>query len=58
MALPEGEFSSEIRDFVSICLQQKPANRQSCAELLEHPFVKNYEKVDPSYLMKWIRTVK
>ncbi|RIA88354.1 MAP kinase [Glomus cerebriforme] len=44
--LPEDNFSAECRDFVAQCLNKKPQNRPTYAQLLEHPFLKKYEDVD------------
>lgn len=37
----DGRWSNEIRDFVAKCLKKDPAHRATCAELLEHPFVRH-----------------
>ena len=36
----EGAMSDEIKDFIAQCTKLKPDERPTCAELLEHPFLK------------------
>ena len=44
------EFSDGFRDFISICLRKKAGTRSSATELLTHPWIKKYEKVDKKHL--------
>lgn len=44
--LPEGKFSADAQNFVSMCLQKIPERRPTYAALLEHPWLKKYENVD------------
>lgn len=44
--LPEGKFSADAQNFVSMCLQKIPERRPTYAALLEHPWLKRYENVD------------
>jgi serine/threonine protein kinase len=39
------KWSKEFHDFLSKCLQVKPAQRSGCKELLKHPFVKSAKKI-------------
>ena len=39
--LPEGRFSPQFQDFLHCCLQKDPTQRQTCNELLLHPFLRN-----------------
>lgn len=50
-------FSSEFRDFVSICLKPDGGTRSSAAQLLEHPFAAKYVELDKKLLKKWIRAL-
>ena len=51
------EFSEDFQDFVSICLRKAGGTRSSASELLKHPFIKKFEKVDKKHLQKWIKTL-
>lgn len=45
--LPENKFSKNFNDFLGKCLQQNPADRFTCEQLLQHPFLsKANEYVD------------
>jgi mitogen-activated protein kinase kinase 1 len=37
--LPQGDFSPEMRSFVEMCLRKDPAERPTCSELLNHPWI-------------------
>jgi len=37
--LPENQFSEQFNDFLGKCLQQNPADRHTCQQLLQHPFL-------------------
>lgn len=54
--LPDS-FSEAFKDFVSICLRKQGGTRSSASELLKHPFVKKYEKMDTKHLKAWIKTL-
>jgi hypothetical protein len=55
-ALPVGEFSEEFADFLSICLRKVGGTRGSAAELLTHPFIKQFEGVDKGFLVHWMNS--
>ncbi|CAL0311415.1 unnamed protein product [Lupinus luteus] len=40
-------LSKEGKDFVNLCLQRDPRSRPSAAQLLLHPFVKNFKRERP-----------
>lgn len=44
--LPEGKFSTDAQNFVSMCLQKVPERRPTYGALLEHPWLKKYEHED------------
>ncbi|AMD19122.1 HBR221Wp [Eremothecium sinecaudum] len=44
--LPADRFSSEAQDFVSMCLQKIPERRPTYGALLEHPWLKNYDRAN------------
>ncbi|KAI1301298.1 Dual specificity mitogen-activated protein kinase kinase 6 [Halotydeus destructor] len=44
----DGNYSSEIQDFIDHCLQKNHEKRPYYSTLLEHPFVKNNKGVDIS----------
>ncbi|CAD8126564.1 unnamed protein product [Paramecium sonneborni] len=48
------DFSQVGADFIAMCLQKDPGQRKSAAELLEHPFIKQYEDVSLQYLEGWL----
>lgn len=43
-SLPEDQYSSEARDFVTQCLNKNARKRPSYSQLLEHPWIKMWEK--------------
>lgn len=43
---PEGEFSPELRDFCSACLQKDPQRRRTAVQLLSHPFILKHLSAD------------
>lgn len=55
--LPEGKFSADFRDFIHRCLKKQGGTRPTASELLKHPFIVKYEKVDTKHFKKWIRTI-
>jgi serine/threonine protein kinase len=50
-----GKWSLDFRDFVQKCTTKDPEKRYSCAELLEHPFLRNADKCLGSYLTEFKR---
>ncbi|KAL9062684.1 MAG: hypothetical protein Q9157_008715 [Trypethelium eluteriae] len=46
--LQDGEYSDELRDFVSYCLQEQPQDRPSASATLDHPFVAATEEQYPT----------
>ncbi|KAJ3088789.1 MAP kinase kinase Wis1 [Quaeritorhiza haematococci] len=44
--LPAGKFSDECRDFVRQCLNKNPKERPTYSQLLEHPWIQKYDKID------------
>ncbi|EEB09265.1 STE/STE20/YSK protein kinase Nak1 [Schizosaccharomyces japonicus yFS275] len=51
----EGNFSSLIKEFVSLCLQQVPEERQSATELLKSKFIRYYSRSSTTELQPLIR---
>ncbi|KAL1931273.1 hypothetical protein VTP01DRAFT_10410 [Rhizomucor pusillus] len=49
-------ISKECRNFVAVCLIKDPKDRPGPARMLEHPFIKKWEKV-PMDLAKWVKEV-
>ncbi|KAK2161202.1 hypothetical protein LSH36_120g14043 [Paralvinella palmiformis] len=45
-SLPAGQFSTEFNDFITKCLLKTKEHRPNYHELLQHPFIKKYEKED------------
>ena len=43
------KYSDELKDFLKCCLAKNPDERQSSAQLLEHPFIKGAEKCENSH---------
>ncbi|KAJ3130133.1 Suppressor of Sensor Kinase (SLN1) [Nowakowskiella sp. JEL0407] len=43
LAKESGKFSPLALDFMILCLQWVPDNRPTAGQLLEHPFIKNYD---------------
>lgn len=56
-SLASDKYSEDFRDFVANCLRKQGGTRASATELLKHPFITKYEKVDTRHLRKWIRTI-
>ena len=54
--VPDNEhFSPELRDFISICLQKEPENRNSPVRLMAHPWILKYSQSQanlPRYFQK------
>lgn len=44
--LPMDKFSEDFRDFISKCLRKEGGTRSTASELLRHPFIVKYEKID------------
>lgn len=55
--LPEDKFGPDFRDFISKCLRKQAGTRLSASDLLRHPFIQKYEKVDHRHFRKWIKTI-
>ena len=52
--IPENEnYSPELRDFVSRCLQKDPKYRDTVIELMNHPFILNNNLKDYE-LIEWL----
>ena len=47
--LTGGNWSDELRDFVSLCLRTDPVSRPSAADLLEHPYIANTSDLYPAF---------
>jgi len=54
--LPTKVFSSEMRDFVDICLKKNPAERPDLVTLMSHPWLLDVEN-DPTDVAKWVQEV-
>ena len=54
--LPGRVFSSEMRDFVDICLRKNPAERPDLATLMAHPWLKGVEQ-DTTDVAQWVQEV-
>ena len=54
--LPDS-FSPEFKDFIARCLRKQGGTRSGATELLKHPFVTKFEKVDTKHLKRWIKTI-
>jgi len=48
--ITQGTWSPEFHDFVSKCLQKNPDNRPTAEQLLNHPFVKKANNVQPTII--------
>lgn len=44
----EGDFSDELKEFVSRCLRKNPSERMTAAECLEHPYIANADTKNTS----------
>jgi len=53
--LPPGQFSKELCSFVASCLCKNATKRPFAFELLNHPFIKNYEH-DLVDVAQWVRS--
>lgn len=52
-------WSTEIRDFVSCCLQKDPKERASAKLLLEHPFIRTANRIDDvAHLVRQANQIK
>jgi len=51
---PEGEFSPEFRNFVSLCLEQDPEDRPPAKALLNHAFILKH-RADVANLASFVR---
>ncbi len=51
---PEGEFSLEFCNFISVMLNKDPSERPSAASLLNHPFILQYVNESPVVFAKWM----
>lgn len=54
----EAKCSQEAEDFVNCCLRQKPENRSTAKELLEHPWITKNETIGSTMLMDMLKNVK
>ncbi|KAL0232177.1 hypothetical protein PCE1_003173 [Barthelona sp. PCE] len=44
-------WSSELRDFISLCVKINPEERPEASQLLQHPFLQKYDTTDSSILV-------
>jgi serine/threonine protein kinase len=57
-SLPPNEcYSDEFRDFIKICLTKEGGKRPAASQLLYHPYILKYNKIDKVFLSKWIKTI-
>ena len=50
-------FSKEFKSFLMCSLQLEPEKRSQASILLDHPFIKQSEKVSKEYFKEWLSTV-
>eukprot|EP01038_Epipyxis_sp_PR26KG_P009796 gene9796-13178_t len=48
-------FSSELKEFIDLCLKRKPEERWSCKQLLKHPFLRKACPEDLTYAQSYAR---
>eukprot|EP01137_Pigoraptor_chileana_P026155 Opistho-2@96692 len=54
--VPADKFSPECVDFLARCLEKQPESRYNYVQLLEHPFIKIYERL-PVDVASWAQRV-
>jgi serine/threonine protein kinase len=55
--LPDnGLYSSELRHFISLCMQKEPENRATVTQLLDHPWLRLHENSSAD-LIGWYKSV-
>lgn len=54
----EAECSQEAEDFVNCCLRQKPEDRSTAHELLQHPWITQNEEAGSAALVELLSKVK
>jgi serine/threonine protein kinase len=55
--VPKNEHhSSELRDFIRICLQKEPTDRHSAVKLLAHPWILKYSQTQAN-LPRYFKTL-
>eukprot|EP01027_Heterolobosea_sp_BB2_P003414 GEZU01005185.1.p1 GENE.GEZU01005185.1~~GEZU01005185.1.p1 ORF type:complete len:182 (+),score=56.13 GEZU01005185.1:131-676(+) len=55
-SLDEKEYSPELCSFVNECLKRSRSDRPSASQLLQHPFIKKYERQSVGYT-RWVKEV-
>ncbi|KAF0979797.1 hypothetical protein FDP41_000950 [Naegleria fowleri] len=50
---PHQGYSSEVCDFIALCLQKDPKQRATVSELLEHPFITKHCSNSPTSGAEW-----
>lgn len=54
-SLPAERFSSELRDFINLCMKKNPDERATCKELLMHSFLSKAVPDDLTYQQSYER---
>merc|ERR1719481_1264830 len=56
-ALSPDKFSSDLVDFIAVCLNKVVTERASYSNLLEHPFLTQHSEVPDSQMGSFIKSI-
>lgn len=50
--LQDGNYSQELRDFVAFCLEERPQDRPTAEQILEHPYIADTSEEYPTATLR------
>jgi len=56
-SLPPGDFSPEFSEFISLCVQKNPEDRENYRQLLQHDFILRHGEVEDQMMGSFIQEI-
>ena len=56
-SLPPGDFSPEFSEFISLCVQKLPEERENYSQLLQHDFILSHARLEDEMMGSFIQEI-